>query len=130
MHPHSFQSLFSNTVLKHARHLLLTNTEWKHVEEKLKKIISSWKGKLLPLGGRLVLINSVLCNIVLHMIFSSVYPKEYCIDWTIFDQYFFWHGDSEKKKYRLAKWSMICWHKWTVKESTGFMTLRSKIELF
>jgi hypothetical protein len=24
---------------------------------------------------------------------------------------FFWQGDSEKKKYRLAKWSVVCWPK-------------------
>ena len=34
----------------------LTNAEWKHVEEGLQKRIASWKGKLLSLGGRLVLI--------------------------------------------------------------------------
>ena len=38
----------------------LTNAEWKHVEERLQKRLSSWKGKLLSLGGRLVLINPVL----------------------------------------------------------------------
>jgi hypothetical protein len=24
---------------------------------------------------------------------------------------FFWQGDSQKKKYRLAKWSVVCWPK-------------------
>jgi hypothetical protein len=46
----------------------LTLTEWKIVEERLQKHLSSWNGKLLSLGGRLVLINSVLSNMVLHMI--------------------------------------------------------------
>jgi hypothetical protein len=46
----------------------LTLAEWKHVEERLQKRLSSWKGKLLSLGGRLVLINSVLSNMVLYMI--------------------------------------------------------------
>jgi hypothetical protein len=47
---------------------ILKITEWKLVEERLLKHLSSWKGKLLSLGGRLVLINSVLTNMVLYMI--------------------------------------------------------------
>ena len=46
----------------------LTNAEWKHVEERFQARLASWKGKLLSLGGRLVLINSVLSNMVLYMI--------------------------------------------------------------
>jgi hypothetical protein len=46
----------------------LSLAEWKIVEERLQKRLSSWKGKLLSLGGRLILINSVLSNMVLHMI--------------------------------------------------------------
>jgi hypothetical protein len=47
---------------------MLTNAEWKHIEERLQKRLSSWRGNLLSLGGRLVLINSVLSNMVLYMI--------------------------------------------------------------
>ena len=43
----------------------LTNVEWKHVEERLPARLSSWKGKLLSLGERLVFINSVLAHMVL-----------------------------------------------------------------
>ena len=46
----------------------LTIAQWKNVEERLQKRLSSWKGKLLSLGGRLVLINSVLTNMVVYMI--------------------------------------------------------------
>ena len=53
----------------------LTIAQWKHVEERLQKRLSSWKGKLLFLGGRLVLINSVLTNMVLYMIFFFQLPK-------------------------------------------------------
>ena len=49
----------------------LTNAEWKHVEERLQKRLASWKGKLLSLGGRLVLINSVLTNMVPYIILSA-----------------------------------------------------------
>ena len=53
----------------------LTLAQWKHVEERLQKRLSSWKGKLLSLGGRLVLINSVLTNMVLYMISFFQLPK-------------------------------------------------------
>ena len=53
----------------------LTIAQWKHVEERLQKRLSSWKGKLLSLGGRLVLVNSVLTNMVLYMISFFQLPK-------------------------------------------------------
>ena len=53
----------------------LTNAEWKEVEERLQKRLSSWKGKLLTVGGRLVLINSVLTNMVLYMLSFFLVPK-------------------------------------------------------
>jgi hypothetical protein len=86
----------------------LTLAEWKIVEERLQKRLSSWKGKLLSLGGRLVLINSVLSNLVLHMISFFLLPKGILQKLDYYRSRFFWQGDSEKKKYRLAKWSVVC----------------------
>jgi hypothetical protein len=53
----------------------LTIAEWKLVEERLLKNLSSWKDKLLSLGGRLILINLVLTNMVLYMISFFLLPK-------------------------------------------------------
>jgi hypothetical protein len=53
----------------------LTNAEWKIVEERLQLCLSSWKGKLLSIGGRLVLINSVMSNMVLYMLSFFLLPK-------------------------------------------------------
>jgi hypothetical protein len=85
----------------HYRRLSLA--EWKIIEERLKKRLSSWKGKLLSLGGRLILINSVLSNMVLHMISFFLLPKGVLHKLDYYRSRFFWQGDSEKKKYRLAK---------------------------
>jgi hypothetical protein len=74
----------------------------------LQKRLSSWKGKLLSLGGRLVLINLVLTNMVLYMISFFQLPKGILHRLDYLRSRFFWQGDSEKKKYRLTKWSVVC----------------------
>jgi hypothetical protein len=74
----------------------LTLAEWKIVEERLQKRLSSWKGKLLSLGGRLVLINLVVSNIVLHMISFFIFPKGILRKLDYYRSRFFWQGDSEK----------------------------------
>jgi hypothetical protein len=89
-------------------YLRLTLAKWKLVEERLQKRLSSWKGKLLSLGGRLVLINLVLSNMVLHMISFFLLPKEVLHKLDYYRSRFFWQGDSEKKKCHLAKWSVVC----------------------
>ena len=96
----------------------LTIAEWKHVEERLEKRLSSWKGKLLSVGGRLVLVNSILTNMVLYMLSFFQLPKGVLQRLDYFRSRFFWQGDGEKKKYRLAKWSVVC--------RMEFMTCRSR----
>jgi hypothetical protein len=86
----------------------LTNAEWKIMEERLQLRLSSWKGKLSSIGGRQVLINSVLSNMVLYMLSFFLLPKGVLNILDFFRSRFFWQGDSEKKKYRLAKWSIVC----------------------
>jgi hypothetical protein len=56
----------------------------------------------------LVLINSVLTNLVLYMISFFQLPKGVLHRLDYFRSRFFWQGDSEKKKYRLTKWSVVC----------------------
>jgi hypothetical protein len=86
----------------------LTMTEWKLVEKRLQKRLSSWKGKLLSLGENLVLINSVLTNMVLYMISFFLLPKDILHKLDYYQSRFFWQEDSEKKKYPLVKWSIVC----------------------
>jgi hypothetical protein len=86
----------------------LTLAEWKLVKEILQKRLSSWKGNLLSLGGRLILINLVLSNMVMHMILFFLLPKGVLHKLDYYRSRFFWQGDNKKKKYRLAKWSVVC----------------------
>jgi hypothetical protein len=80
--------------IRYRRHTL---AEWKLVEERLKKCLSSWKGKLLSLEERLVLINSVLSNMILHMISFFILPKGVLQKLDRYQSRFFWQEDGEKK---------------------------------
>jgi retron-type reverse transcriptase len=48
-------------------HRKLMNKDWKHVEERFQKRLSGWRSKMLSVGGRLVLINSVLSSLPMFM---------------------------------------------------------------
>ncbi|WVZ84109.1 LOW QUALITY PROTEIN: hypothetical protein U9M48_031171 [Paspalum notatum var. saurae] len=75
----------------------LVNKDWKHTQDRFEKMLRGSKGKLLSVGGRLVLINSVLS------IPRKVYKKlEYL------RSRFYWQNDEHKKKYRLLKWATLC----------------------
>jgi hypothetical protein len=81
----------------------LTIAERKLVEERLQKCLSSWKGKLLSIGGILILINLVLTNMVLHMICFFLLPKGVLQKLDYYRSRFFWQGDNKKKKISIVK---------------------------
>jgi hypothetical protein len=53
----------------------LKNEEWKPIEDRFEKKISSWIGKLLSYGDRLNLINSVLTSLPMFMLSFFEIPK-------------------------------------------------------
>ena len=85
----------------------LRNSDWKKVEERLEKRLSSWKGKHLSIGGRLTLINSVLSSLPMYMMSFFSLPKGVLKKLDYFRSRFYWQGDEHKKKYRLAKWNIL-----------------------
>jgi hypothetical protein len=64
--------------------------------------LSSWKGKLLSIWGRLVLINSVMSRIVLYMLSFFLLPKGVLNRLDFFWSIFFWQCDSGNNKYRIV----------------------------
>jgi hypothetical protein len=46
----------------------LNSKDWKMIEERIEKKLSSWKEKYLSVGGKLVLINSVLSSMLMFML--------------------------------------------------------------
>ena len=57
-------------------HCEISNKDWIMIEERFqKKKMSSWKEKLLSIGGRLVLIDSVLSSLPMFMMSFFRIPK-------------------------------------------------------
>jgi hypothetical protein len=53
----------------------LRNVDWRMIEERFEKRLSSWKSKHLSIGGRLTLINSVLSSLPMYMMSFFTIPK-------------------------------------------------------
>src|SRR5438105_9347258 len=85
----------------------LRNSDWKSIEERFEQRLNSWKGKHLSIGGRLTLINSVLSSLPMYMMSFFDIPKGVLKKLNYFRSRFFWQGDDHKKKYRIAKWSIL-----------------------
>jgi hypothetical protein len=81
----------------------LSNIDWKALEQRIEKKLSCWKGKLLYVGGRLVLINSILTSMVLFMLSFFEVLRGVLEKIEYFRSSFFWQNDEHKKKYRLAR---------------------------
>jgi hypothetical protein len=86
----------------------LKNGEWKPIEDRFEKKLSSWIGKMLSYGDRLILINSVLTSLPMFMLSFFEIPIGVRKRLDFFRSRFFWQSDGHKRKYRLTKWSMMC----------------------
>ncbi|WVZ69696.1 hypothetical protein U9M48_018443 [Paspalum notatum var. saurae] len=95
-------------------HKRLRNKDWKVVEDRFQKKLSSWKEKLFSYGGRLVLINSVLSSIAMFMMSFFEVPKGILKKLDFYRSTFFWQGDNHKKKI------------WTFQMGYTLFTQRSK----
>ena len=63
---------------------------------------------MLSVGGRLVLINSVLSSLPMFMLSFFEMPRGVLKKLDYFKSRFFWQSDEHKKKYRLTKWEVVC----------------------
>jgi len=86
----------------------LSNNDWVRIQKRFEQRLSSWKGKNLSTGGRLTLINSVHSSLPMYMMFFFEIPKGVRKKLDYFWSRFFWQSDEHKRKYHLAKWSILC----------------------
>jgi hypothetical protein len=77
-------------------HRKLSNKDWIIIEEKFQKKLSSWKGKLLSVGGRLVLINSVLTSLAMYILSFFELPKGVLRKLDYYRSRFYWQCDEHK----------------------------------
>ena len=70
----------------------LRNNDGKMIEEKFEKKLSGWKGKLMSVGGRLVLINSVLTSLAMFMLSFFEVPRGVLEKLDYFLPIVFWQG--------------------------------------
>lgn len=74
--------------------------------EKFESKLQAWKGRLLSLAGRLVLIRSVLMSILIYFMATTKTPKKVINGITGTIRRFFW-GKPEKERYM----AYIAWKK-------------------
>ena len=79
-------------------HRKLRNLDGKTVEERFQKKLSGWKGKMLSVGGRLVLINSVLSNLSMFMLLFFEVPRGVLKRLDYYRSRFFWQSNGHEKK--------------------------------
>lgn len=77
---------------------------WNSVLEKCEKKLANWKNQYLSMGGRLILINSVLDAIPTYMMSLFSIPVNVVKKIDALRRNFLWEGNSEKKKIYLVKW--------------------------
>jgi hypothetical protein len=63
---------------------------------------------LLSYGGRLILINLVLSSLPMFMLSFFEVPRGVLKKIDYFRSKFFWQNKQHKKKYRLARWNILC----------------------
>jgi hypothetical protein len=91
--------------------------DWLPLVEKNNKKLDIWKGGLMSIAGRVVLIDASLSNTAIYLLPKTIIEK---LDKT--RRTFFWQGGGTKKKYHLIRWTKICKHE--KKGGLGIRNLR------
>ncbi|KAJ4816988.1 RNA-directed DNA polymerase (reverse transcriptase)-related family protein [Rhynchospora pubera] len=85
-----------------------SRSDWRLVIDKVGQKLTSWKGNLMSLGGRLVMVNSVLTAVPLYFLSFFKAPN-----WVIqkidkIRRDFLWGSTGFQEKVPLVSWSVIC----------------------
>lgn len=81
---------------------------WDPVVQKLKRKLSSWKGKHLTFGGRVCLFKSVLTAILLFYLSFFRMPKGVLKQCIQIMAHFLWSGSDYVRKIAWVNWSKLC----------------------
>jgi hypothetical protein len=84
---------------------------WVPVVKKIRKKLNSWGNKHISLGGRLVLINSVLNSIPIFYLSFMKMPTQVIKKVTRIQREFLWGGVNGGKNLSWIKWKVVCQEK-------------------
>jgi len=68
------------------------------VVDKIRKKLSSWKGKCISMAGRITLIKAVISSLPLYMFSPFKAPKAVCQEINKIQRQFLWDWDQDRKK--------------------------------
>lgn len=80
---------------------------WLPLEEKKKKPVI-WKGSTMSIAGRTTLINSNLSSSFIYHMSMYLLPKTASSALDKQRRMFFCRGNSQKRKYHLVRWEIVC----------------------
>ncbi|WMV20737.1 hypothetical protein MTR67_014122 [Solanum verrucosum] len=80
---------------------------WDGIIEKTEKRLALWKSQYLSLGGRVVLINSVLDSLPTYVMSLFPIPGEVVKILDKLRRDFLWQGSKIEKSFNLVKWSAV-----------------------
>ncbi|MCH88363.1 LINE-1 reverse transcriptase like, partial [Trifolium medium] len=86
-------------------------TTWAPLLESLRKKLNTWGNKHISLGGRLVLINSVLNSIPIFYLSFMKMPAQVLKKVIRIQREFLWGGVNGGKKLSWIKWKVVCQEK-------------------
>lgn len=86
----------------------LNLAQWGPLVEKASKKMDGWKGNLLSIGDRIILVNSCLSSIPLYMLSFLEAPKVFLKDIDSKRARMVWQETSDTRKYHLVNWPTVC----------------------
>jgi hypothetical protein len=84
------------------------NSTWQTVIDVVKSRLSSWKHKKLSIGGRVVVIKSVLSAIPVYFLSFFKAPTGIISKLESLFKQFLWGGSEDERKINWVKWEKIC----------------------
>lgn len=81
---------------------------WDMIIDKMERRLSTWKGRYLSLGGRVVLIKAILSNLLVYCLSAFKCPVAVIENLEKIQRNFLWYDDSKRRKLYLVSWSQVC----------------------
>lgn len=81
---------------------------WNPVLDTLRKKLSSWKARVLSIGGRVTLLTSILSSLPIYTMSFFKAPVKIIKEIIKIQSRFLWCGNKDKRCFNLTSWTNIC----------------------